>query len=203
MQCALLLAYCLVALWLSHIKTNRIVLKCGVVTALIDHDVFHMFGKANTLCILLPIHCWAAYCSGLIGEGIFWLFAPLATIQLWQTYQHQVKNCSNPLNGWHVILHYSMVIALYCSCSFWLFQFWWPYLYLTAFKRLHDSLRVKLILSHYISPKNESKSRFTTKNCESKNSQQSQQETHACLFSGFHFKVDGTQTKHLQDISMM
>lgn len=72
MQCALLLACCLVALWLSRVKTNRIMLKCGVVTALIDHhNVFHMFGKANTLCTLLPIHCGAAYCSGLIGEGIF------------------------------------------------------------------------------------------------------------------------------------
>lgn len=71
MHCALLLAYCLVALQLSHVKTNRIMLKCGVVTALFDHhNVFHMFGKANTLCPLLPVHCSAAYCPGLTAEVI-------------------------------------------------------------------------------------------------------------------------------------
>lgn len=46
--------------------------KCGAVTALIDHhNVFHMFGKAYTLCTLLPIHCGAAFCSGLIEDAIF------------------------------------------------------------------------------------------------------------------------------------
>lgn len=47
-------------------------LKCGVETTLIDrHNVFHMSAKANTLCTLLPIHCGAGFCLGLIGEGIF------------------------------------------------------------------------------------------------------------------------------------
>lgn len=72
MQCALLLAYCLVALQQSLVKTNRIMLTCGVLTALIDHhNAFHMFGKANTLSTLLPIYLGAAYFSGLIGEVIF------------------------------------------------------------------------------------------------------------------------------------
>lgn len=40
----------LVKLWLSHIKTNRKMLKCWAETALIDqHNVFHMFGKTHTL----------------------------------------------------------------------------------------------------------------------------------------------------------
>lgn len=63
------------ALPLAHsynVITNGIMLKCGVETTLIDrHNVFHMSAKANTLCTLLPIHCGAGFCLGLIGEVIF------------------------------------------------------------------------------------------------------------------------------------
>ena len=66
MQCALPLAHS------YNVITKGIMLKCGVVTALIDHhNVFHMSAKANTLCTLLPLHCGAGFCLGLIGEVIF------------------------------------------------------------------------------------------------------------------------------------
>lgn len=81
-------------------QNNRIMVKCGALTAVIDHhNVSHMFGEAATLSTMLPIDCGAIYCLALIGDEILRLLSPLATVQLRWRYKQRVVYCGHGDDG--------------------------------------------------------------------------------------------------------